>query len=580
MGQKQTTTSERIDELPLVIHCLKQMQVDSVIDRALGSAHGNWEGLSRGELALLYVSYVVMNCTHFLSPMQAWVGEHLQSLSQALGKPVREVDATDDRLAIVLSDLGDETIRPGEQVEQEMGQHVIRAYALPTETARIDMTTASVHHQPTHEDGLMRFGHSKDHRPDLRQFKVALGTLDPVGLPLATVTLSGEQADDPHYLPVWDRLATTIGRPDFLVVGDCKLASLANRAHIQAHGGWYLTPLPMTGTTPAELRTWVQQPPGRVLKIRLPDQEAPVGQGFTLAVPCTWTDPDTQARVIWDERQLVVQSEAHAERQRRGLQARLEKAEQALQALNAKPTTEQEPLATRAQAILTRYQVAEFLSLTFRERVKQHTRYVGAGRPGPNRRVATVKTQTWTVQMRRRAAAIREFEHLAGWRVYVTNAPVPRLSLSGAVNCYRQEWQPEHGFHRLKGGLLALVPLFLRDDQRIRGLLILLGIALRLLTLTEFCMRRDLAASGETLKGLYAGNPVRATAQPTTERLLKVFHNITLYRHETATEVWFELTPLSALQHRILQGLGIPTSVYAPPAPALIDNRRLKMAER
>ena len=82
----------------------------------------------------------------------------------------------------------------------------------------------------------MRFGYSKDHRPDLRQFKALLGTLDPVGLPLATATLSGEQSDDPQYLPAWERLVATIGRADFLLVGDCKLASLANRARTH-HGG-------------------------------------------------------------------------------------------------------------------------------------------------------------------------------------------------------------------------------------------------------------------------------------------------------------------------------------------------------
>ena len=146
------------------------------------------------------------------------------------------------------------------------------------------------------------------------------------------------------------------------------------------------------------------------------------------------------------------------------------------------------------------------------------------------------------------------------------------VNLSGALNCYRQEWQPEHGFHRLKGGLLAIMPLFLRAEQRSRGLLVLLSLALRFLTLTEFCLRRDLAAAGETLKGLYAGNPARATAQPTTERLLKAFHNITLCRHQTASEVWDEVTPLSALQRRILRGLGLPEAIYAPPASALIDS--------
>ena len=236
MGQ-HTTTSERMDELPLLIYWLKQMQVDMIIDHVLGLPHGNWEGLSYGELALVFIAHMVMSCTHFLSPVEEWAAKHLTSLSQALGKPVRAQDCTDDRLAVVLTHLGDAQARPGEAIEAELGQHLIRAYALPTDTARIDLTTVSVHHQPQGEDGLLRFGRSKDQRPDLRQFKAVLGTLDPVGLPLATAVLSGEQADDPHYVPAWERLVTTIGRPDFLAVGDCKLASLANRAHIQRRGG-------------------------------------------------------------------------------------------------------------------------------------------------------------------------------------------------------------------------------------------------------------------------------------------------------------------------------------------------------
>jgi len=569
-----TTTSERIDELPLLIYWLKQMKVDVIIDQELGPPHGNWEGLSYGEVSLVFIAYVLMACRHFLSPVEDWAEQHLVSLSQALGKPVRAQDFTDDRLAVLLTQLGDAATCPGEPIEREMGQHLIRAYALPTETARIDLTTVSVHHQPDGDNSLMRFGHSKDHRPDLRQFKVLLGTLDPVGLPLATATLSGEQADDPQYVPAWERLVATIGRPDFLTVGDCKLASLGNCARIHSGGGLYLAPRPMTGQTPAELQAWVLDPPAPLEPIRLPDQaetEPPVGQGFEVAVTCTWPNPATQASVTWTERRLIMQSTAHAERQRAGLQARLTKAQTALTALNAKPASERADLEQRAQAILKRYQVSDYLSLSFREQVTRVTRYVGRGRPGPQRPTQTVETRTWTVRVYRRPAAIALFNRLAGWRVYVTNAPATRLNLAAAVNCYRQEWQPEHGFHRLKGGLLAIAPLYLRDDNRIRGLLVLLGIALRVLTLTEFVVRRDLAATGETLKGLYAGNPNRATHRPTAERLLNAFDNLTLYRHVTESEVWYEVTPLSSLQRRILQALDIPQSAYAPPATLLID---------
>ena len=102
--------------------------------------------------------------------------------------------------------------------------------------------------------------------------------------------------------------------------------------------------------------------------------------------------------------------------------------------------------------------------------------------------------------------------------------------------------------------------------------LVLLGIALRVMTLTEFVARRDLVAGGEKLPGLYAGNPTRATGQPTAERLLKAFADLTLYCHATETTVWYEVTTLSPLQRRILQALGIPETVYAPPAAPLIES--------
>ncbi len=412
------TTSERLDNLPLLIHWLKRMQVDVIIDRVLGPPHGNWAGLSYGEVALVFVAYVLMRCTHFLSPMQDWAGKHLLSLSQALGKPVRAADFTDDRLGVVLSRLGDDATQPDAQIEGALGQHLVRAYTLPTETARIDTTTVSVYHQPPDDNGLMQFGRSKDHRPDLRQFKAVLGTLDPVGVPLATAVVSGEQADDPQYVPTWKRLVAVMGHAEFLTVGDCKLASLSNRAQIHEGGGFYLAPLPMTGNTPAELQAWVLKPPRRPQAIRLPRQsrrEPPVGQGFEVQVECTWPNPDTSDTVTWTERRLIVQSAAHAQRQRAGLQDRLTKAETAVRAL--KPAPDQAKLDQRTQAILTRYAVTDYLEVSYTEHVERRTHYVGGGRPGPQRATRTSETHTWTVKSQRRRAVIHHFNRLAGWRV-------------------------------------------------------------------------------------------------------------------------------------------------------------------
>ena len=76
--------SERVDNLPVLLYWLKRMQVDVIIDRVLGAPHGNWDGLSYGEVALVFVAYAVMCCTRFLSPLQGWASKRLVSLSQAL----------------------------------------------------------------------------------------------------------------------------------------------------------------------------------------------------------------------------------------------------------------------------------------------------------------------------------------------------------------------------------------------------------------------------------------------------------------------------------------------------------------
>ncbi len=65
----------------------------------------------------------------------------------------------------------------------------------------------------------------------------------------------------------------------------------------------------------------------------------------------------------------------------------------------------------------------------------------------------------------------------------------------------------------------------------------------------EFVVRRQLLLHTQTLAGLYAGNPKRATVRPSTEQLLLAFGHINLYRYRDGTT---EITPLNSLQRQIL----------------------------
>ena len=89
-----------------------------------------------------------------------------------------------------------------------------------------------------------------------------------------------------------------------------------------------------------------------------------------------------------------------------------------------------------------------------------------------------------------------------GWRVYATTQPADQLSLAQAVLAYRSEYLIERDMGRLKGRPLSLTPMYLERDDHATGLIRLLSIGLRVLTLLEFVARRRLAAEQGVLAGL------------------------------------------------------------------------------
>jgi len=136
------------------------------------------------------------------------------------------------------------------------------------------------------------------------------------------------------------------------------------------------------------------------------------------------------------------------------------------------------------------------------------------------------------------------------------------LSFEAAVLAYREEYLVERQLGRLKGQPLSLTPLHLERDDHATGLVRLLSIGLRVLSLLEFRVRQQLQHTGESLVGLCAGNPKRATAPSTAEGLLGCFQEITLTAVQQATCIQRHLTPLTGLQQRVLALLDFAPTIH------------------
>jgi transposase len=557
-------SSERIDDIPLIAALLKQMEVAKWIDQQLKQPHGNHQGLSYGQLSVLLLIYIISQSDHRLCVAETWVNTHRITLELVTGWSIGEKDVTDDRLARVVEQFGLQG-EACQEIEQKLGKHLIRAYELPTEAGRLDTTSFTVHHEQieSEADSLLRYGHSKDKRPDLLQYRQMLGTLDPTGIPLVSETLPGNGADDPLYWPAWQRMAKVIGHKLFVFLADCKAAAIATRAQIANEGGIYCFPLPLTGQNPALLKQWVLDPPSAIVEIRLPrqaDDEPAVGKGFEVELGKFWLNPDPKKQVTWQERYLVTYSHILAASQIRGLHERIDKAQVALDKLKQTPGEDLEVFNTKVEGILKRHRVKEFLMVTTTSQTYIQTTYIKKGRPTANSPTQELSKIKLNLNIERKISAIEEAEQLAGWRLYVTNAPTTSLSLNQAIVYYRDQWVVERGFHRFKRGHLPALPIYFQNQDRIAGLMFLLTLALRVFTLIEFVVREAISASKQKLAGLYDGNPKRATERPSAEQLLKAFDNLTLY---LLPDTSIFVTTLSALHRQILSLLRLPDSIYS-----------------
>ena len=383
-----------------------------------------------------------------------------------------------------------------------------------------------------------------------------------MGMPLASATLEGNGADDPLYLPTWQQMAKVIGHKNFVFIADCKAGAIATRAQIAANEGIYCVPVPMSGQHPQYLKQWVLSPPAENVEIRLPrqDEEEPaVGKGFEVELGKFWFNEETNKWGRWHERYLVVYSQSLAASIIRGQQQRILVAQTALDKLAAKPGEDRGELTQKVENILKRYRVNDFFSTTIIEETLVKTRHVGRGRPSKNSPTESMTSICLQLHIQQIDDAIKLSETLAGWRLYVTNAPTTRLTLSQAVMYYRDEWLLERGFHRFKRGSLPALPIYFQNEDRITGLMFLLNIALRVFTLMEFVVRLALQQTQQSLAGLYDGNPKRKTNRPSAERMLQAFCHLNLYFLPDST---IFITPLSELQKQILSLMKMPESLY------------------
>jgi len=532
---------ERVDDIPLLIAEFEKSGLSDLLNQYFPD-HGNWQGSDGGKVTVGFLTYILSRSDHRISYVESWASERIITLRHCLGAPeMTGKDFTDDKLAALLERFADE--EQWASFEHAHNQQLINIHNLDvqSEPVRLDAMITQSHRKAS---GDFQHGHTKQHRADLPQLKTMVATLDPLTMPLFSVTVAGNTADDVLYLPVIRELVSNLNLVHQLFVGDSKMGSMEIRSFLQKKEQYYLVPLSKKQCSPSKLTAYLAEQPEDLAEIYTEDKhgkEQLKAKGFE-RIECI---EDEQNGLCWKERRLIVYSPAFADRQKTAFKDRLAKAKNDL-GLILQTKQGRRKLRTYAevdsavQQILTKYRVKNFVEVEIEQ--KQSLKTVRAYKNRPKR-----TEQILEFQLQIKTNEVLKTQHLQnlGWRVYACNAPIERLNTVQAILCYRN-----------------VMPVFLQKAHRIKALIRLLLLALKFVSLIEYQVRKELKATKQKVKELYPGNPGRATDKPTTGLILSAFKNIHLNIVSVENKIYVKVSELKPIQLKLLELLNIPPEIY------------------
>jgi len=555
----------RLGALPVVNAVLDRLGVDGLLAAYLPEPDSR-VGLSSARA----IGVLIRNLAVGRQPLYglaAWAARHEAGLVGF--SPGEEALLNDDRVGRALDEL---FVADRASLMTALGLAAIRAYRIDCSEIHNDSTSLALYGAYAGATGAKRGGvrppmpsrgHSKDHRPDLKQLVWELTVSADGTVPLTYRLCDGNTEDSTTHVGTWNSLVLLFGSADFIYVADCKLATRDNLNHIAGNHGRLLSVLPRSRKEDERGRAWmaaggidwaeIARRPGR--RQGDPDEvywavEAPI---------CS----EEGLRICWIRSSQKRSIDAAARTDR------IERAGGGLDELKARLAAPRCRLKTRvaieaaAAAIVAdtgagrwaRFDVAEHVEVTHRQEQR--------GRPGPNSRYQRIETRRFSLSWSVDAAAVAYDAASDGCFPFITTEK--ETSPAELLRIYKAQPRLERRHHIFKG-VIAASPLTLKTDRRIDAFGFCLYGALLVHALVERELRRAMTTKKIAALPLYPED--RDCKTPTAARVFELLDPLTrtIVRHHDRLLATTD-PALNPLQERVLTLLGIPLNAYRTRQP-------------
>jgi len=464
----------------------------------------------------------------------------------------------DDRLADTLDALFYYGLG---NLETQITRHMIQAFNVETSICHNDTTCAFVYgdcdNNKSDQSIKVTFGYSKKYRNDLKQLVWSMSVSSDSAFPLFQEAYNGNTADVDTYVKQWHNLIDLLGHQNFLFVGDSKVASRENMAHIHDHDGFFICPLPMYATYSKAFNDALDHHP---LEVLLPYKDQ-INRGFEVPL-----DIEHEGQ-LYGFRMIILFDHGLFVRRHNSLTRRIQKAQEAFDLLASKLNTYRLKTKTAIEkackAILKKYQVLNFFQYTICNDPQVTYKNKKRGRPSVTEPVEKIKIvkDHFQLEVRVHEEAVEDALCRAGYYPLVTNKPSNDLSVFDAMISHKNQYKVEH-IHRRSKTDLNLEPIYLQTPERIEAYLFLFKIALQIIVLIERTARDNIGIRNKGLDDFMPNKKDYRT--PKAEYLLQKFeHVVTGHMRLPDGNHYGFVSELSQLQSDILDILGVPAECYS-----------------
>ena len=528
---------------PIISAFCDKIGLSSIIDSALDSQMD----VSPGKI----VKGLILNTLAGRDPLYR-VEEYFshQDTNLLVGKGVAASDFTDYNIGRVLDCIYSYGTQ---KLFCELSLEAVKIYNIDTKQVHQDTTSVSVWGDYLNKDGPfeINYGHSKDKRPDLKQFVLSLLCVEK-DIPIEAKIYSGNEDDKTISKGILSRISAYMAKygidsDGYIYTGDCSMVTEANLALMGGIDNPEVKFISRMPATFGAVGTLVSEAVSKNIwtGIGILSEE---DKGSSAYYRSYESQVEIEGRTY---RTVVIHSDLYDRRKKKKIDRETKKDLERAKKIRKKLTSIEYFCRKDAEVAAEKEKPPKYHRLkTSIEEKKIYKR----GRPKNGKKEVAAVRYIIRCDITADDKLIENLKEEGGCFVLITNVAESIHSASNILKIYKEQHGIEKNFGFLKDPLIVN-DLFLKKTERIEALGFILVISLLIWRLAERCIRRYIKEKDITITGW----DKKQTTRPTTFMMSTKFCSVHILKKGGMR--WLS-RKISSVQREYLDALGLGEEIF------------------